>query len=99
MQIPAVSAAPLWLTEHYWPDLSDGLVLLQAQRTTMVGHPVHWLTTVVVPGQQTVLGLFTAPRSDDVQRALRAAGPGADRVSAALHMTAATRRTSRRNTP
>jgi hypothetical protein len=98
VQIPALIGAPLWLTEHYWPDLSDGLVLLQAQRTTMVGHPVHWLTTVVVPGQHTALGLFTAPAPDDVRRALRAAGPGADRVSAALHVTPASTATRRTTT-
>lgn len=89
MQIPALTSAPLWLSEHYWPDLADGLVLTQAQRTAMVGHPVRWLATLIVPGEQTAFGLFTGPTSHQVERALRAAGPGADRVSAALHVTAA----------
>ncbi len=99
MQIPALTSAPLWLTEHYWPDLVDGLVLTQAQRTATVGHPVRWLTTLVVPDQQTAFGLFTAPTSDDVVRALQAAGPGADRVSVALRVTAADRTALRRTTP
>ena len=86
MKIPALTSAPLWLSEHYWPDLADGLVLTQAQRTAMVGRPVHWLATIVVPGQQTAFGLFTGPSSRDVERALLAAGQGADRVSAALHV-------------
>ncbi len=88
VQIPALTSAPLWLSEHYWPDLVDALVLTQAQRTAMVGRPVHWLGTIVVPDQQTAFGLFTGPSSRDVERALLAAGPGADRVSAALHVTA-----------
>ena len=95
MQIPALTSAPLWLSEHYWPALTDGLVLAQAQRTAMVGLPVRWLATVVVPGQQTALGLFTAPGSGDVERALRAAGSDPDRVTAALHVTGTTP-TSRR---
>lgn len=99
MQIPALTSVPLWLSEHYWPDLVDGLVLTQAQRTAMVGHPVRWLATLVVPGQQTAFGLFTAPTSDDVERALTAAGPGADRVSAALRMTAAHPTVLRRTSP
>lgn len=88
MQLPALTSASLWLSEHYWPDLVDRLVLTQAQRTALVGDPVHWLATIVVPGQQTAFGLFTAPTSHDVERALLAAGPGADRVSAALRVTA-----------
>jgi hypothetical protein len=88
VQLPALTSAPLWLSEHYWPDLVDGLVLTQAQRTALVGYPVHWLATIVVPGQQTAFGLFTGPTSHDVERALLAAGPGADRVSAALRVTA-----------
>ena len=88
MQLPDITSAPLWLSEHYWPDLVDGLVLGQAQRTAMVTGPVGWLGTIVVPGQQTAFGLFTGPSSREVERALLAAGPGADRVSAALHVTA-----------
>ena len=88
MQIPVLTSAPLWLSEHYWPDLADGLVITEAQRTAMVGRPVSWLATIVVPGQQTAFGLFTGPSSRDVERALLAAGPGADRVSAALRVSA-----------
>ena len=47
-----------------------------------------WLATIVVPGQQTAFGLFTGPSSRDVERALLAAGPGVDRVSAAWRVTA-----------
>jgi hypothetical protein len=96
VQIPALTSAPLWLSEHYWPDLADGLVLTQAQRTAMVGRPVHWLATIVVPGQQTAFGLFTGPSCRDVERALLAVGPGADRVSAALRVTADDHRPPRR---
>ena len=88
VQLPHITSAPLWLSEHYWPDLVDGLVLGQAQRTAIVGRPVGWLGTIVVPSQQTAFGLFTGPSSREVERALLAAGPGADRVSAALHVTA-----------
>lgn len=88
MQIPALTTAPLWLSEHYWPGLVDGLVLSQAQRTALVGHPVRWLATLVVPGQGTAFGLYGAPTSADVAHALTAAGAGADRVSAALRVTA-----------
>ncbi len=96
MQIPALAGTPLWLSEHYWPDLADGLVLAQAQRTATVGRPVRWVTTLVVTGQQTAFGLFTAPTSDDVGQALVAAGPGADRISAALCVTPADRHVLRR---
>jgi len=99
VQIPALTSEPLWLSEHYWPDLVEGLVLTQAQRTAMVGHPVRWLGTLVLPGQQTAFGLFTGPTSEDVERALRAAGPGVDRVSAALHVTAPDRSQPRRTRP
>ncbi len=88
MQLPDITSAPLWLSEHYWPDLVDGLVLGQAQRTAMVAGPVGWLGTIVVPAQQTAFGLFTGPSSRDVERALLAAGPGVDRVSAAWRVTA-----------
>ena len=99
MQIPAVTSAPLWLSEHYWPDLVDGLVLGQAQRTAMVGRPVHWLGTIVVPAQQTAFGLYSGPSSRDVERTLLAAGSGADRVSAALHVTADRHQPLRRALP
>jgi len=83
-----MTSTPLWLSEHYWPDLVDGLVLGRAQRTAMVARPVGWLGTIVVPAQQTAFGLFTGPSAREVEQALLAAGPGADRVSAALHVTA-----------
>jgi hypothetical protein len=99
VQIPTLTSAPLWLSEHYWPDLVDGLVLGQAQRTAIVGRPVGWLGTIVVPAQQTAFGLFTGPSSREVERALLAAGPGADRVSAALHVTADRHQPLRRALP
>lgn len=88
VRTPALTSSQVWLTEHYWPDLVDGLVLTQAQRTSMVGGSVRWLATIVLPGEQTAFGLFTGPSSRDVERALLAAGPGADRVTAALRVTA-----------
>lgn len=88
MQNPDLTSAPLWLSEHYWPDLAERGLLTRVRRTALVGQPVHWLATIVVPAQQTVFGLFTGPSSRDVERALIAAGPGSDRVSAALHVTA-----------
>jgi hypothetical protein len=88
VQLPDITSAPLWLSEHYWPDLADGLLLGQAQRTAIVGRPVHWLGTIVVPAQQTAFGLYSGPSSREVEHTLRAAGSGADRVSAALHVTA-----------
>ena len=99
MQLPALTSAPLWLSEHYWPDLVDGLVLGQAQRTAMVTGPVGWLGTIVVPAQQTAFGLYTGPSSREVERALLAAGPGADRVSAALHVTTDHQQLLRRTLP
>jgi hypothetical protein len=99
VQFPALTSAPLWLSEHYWPDLTDGLVLTQAQRTAMVGPPVRWLATLVLPGEGTAFGLFTSPSLHDVEQALRAAGPEADRVSAALSVTATDREVLRRSNP
>jgi len=99
VQLPDITSAPLWLSEHYWPDLVDGLVLGQAQRTAMVAGPVGWLGTIVVPAQQTAFGLFTGPSSREVERALLAAGPGADRVSAALHVTTCHHQPLRRALP
>jgi hypothetical protein len=89
VQIPALTSRPLWLSEHYWPGLADGLVLAQVQRCALVPDGVRWLATVVVPGQQTAFGLFTALDGSDVERALTVAGARSDRVSAALQVTAA----------
>ena len=83
---PLRTSSPLWLSEHYWPALTDGLVLAQAQRTAEVGQAVDWLATLVVPDQQTVFALFAAHSSIDVARALRATGVDADRVSPALRL-------------
>lgn len=77
------------MSEHYWPGLLDGLVLAHAQRTALVSDAVSWQATVVVSGQQTAFGLFTARDAADVERALAIAGARADRVTAALHLTAA----------
>ncbi len=84
---PCRTSSPLWLSEHYWPALTDGLVLAQAQRTAEVGQYVAWLATLVVPDQQTVFALFAAHSLNDVARALRGTGADADRVTAALRLS------------
>ena len=88
MQIPPLASAPLWMSEHYWPGLVDGLVLAQAQRTALVQPPAKWVATVVVPGEQTAFGLFMAPDESHLREALAVAGVTADRLSAALQLTA-----------
>ena len=89
MQIPALTSRPLWLSEHYWPGLADGLVLAQVQRCALVPDGIRWLATVVVPGQDSAFGLFAAGDGTDVERALAIAGARSERISPALHVTAA----------
>ena len=89
MQIPPLATTPVWVSEHYWPGLLDGVVLAQAQRTAMVHAPVTWLCTVVLADQQTAFGLFTADELSHIELALAVAGARADRLSAAVHFTAA----------
>ncbi len=62
-----MAAQPVWVTEHYWPGVVDELVLAQAQRLS---------GALVLPGQQTVFGLFLADGPDDVREAVaRVAAP------------------------
>jgi len=78
-QAGAMTSQPIWVTEHYWPDVADELVLAQAQRLAQV--PTWW-GTVVLPGQQTVFGLFLADGPDQVRTAVaRVAAPS-------VHVTA-----------
>ncbi len=68
-----MAAQPVWVTEHYWPGVVDELVLAQAQR---LSGARDWWGTLVLPGQQTVFGLFLADGPDDVREAVaRVAAP------------------------
>jgi hypothetical protein len=80
---------PLWLSEHYWPDLDDVLALGLASRTRAVRGPVRWLSTLLVPGQRTAFALFAARSAAEVDQALRATGAPADRVEQVLRLAAA----------
>jgi hypothetical protein len=74
-----MTAQPIWVTEHYWPGVADELVLAQAQRLARVAD---WWGTIVLPGQQTVFGLFLAEGPDEVRAAVaRVAAPS-------VHVTA-----------
>ena len=57
----AVRAQAIWVTEHYWPGLTDELVLAQAERLSRLPE---CRTTVVLPGQQTAFGFFDAATDD-----------------------------------
>jgi len=57
----------IWVSEHYWPDLSGELITAQAQRLARAGGPV---ATVVLPDEQTAFGLHQASGPKDVERAL-----------------------------
>lgn len=78
-------AQPIWVTEHYWPDVADELVLAQAQRLALVGD---WWGTVVLPGQQTVFGLFLSNGPDDVRTALARVAVTSTHVTAGLVLSA-----------
>lgn len=85
------SGTHLWLAEHYWPDLDDAAALARAARAERVARPVRWVTSLLVPGQRTVFGLFTAHGEADVVRALAEVDEAADRVDVVLHLPAADR--------
>jgi hypothetical protein len=75
---PRLDVDPVWVTEHYWPGVADELVLAQAQR---LAHVLGWLTTIVMPAEQTAFGLYAAPGTDDVRRALAHVGSRAATIS------------------
>lgn len=52
-----MTAQPIWVTEHYWLEVADELVLAQTQRLARVAD---WWGTIVLPSQQIVFGLFMA---------------------------------------
>ena len=81
----------LWLAEHYWPDLDEAATLGRASRARQVEPPVRWVTSLLLPAQRTVFGLFRASGPADVVRALAQVGVVADRVDRVLHLPAATR--------
>ena len=89
MQMPPLATTPVWVSEHYWPGLLDSVVLAHAQRTAIFHAPVTWLGTVVLADQQTAFGLFTAGDLSRLEQALAVAGARADRLSAAVQLTAA----------
>lgn len=79
----AVRAQAIWVTEHYWPGLTDELVLAQAERLSRLPE---CRTTVVLPGQQTAFGFFDAATDDDVRRALARVGVAAAAVTPGWHL-------------
>jgi hypothetical protein len=86
MAEPRLDVGPVWLTEHYWPGVAEELVLAQAQR---LGHVCGWLTTIVMPGQQTAFGLYAALGADDVRKALASVGSRAAAISPGWRLTPA----------
>ena len=87
-QLPRLTASSVWLSEHYWPDLGEGLVLAQVQRAALVRPPVRWVATFVLPGQQLALCVLAGPSQAEVTRSLSLAGIHPDRVNTALHVIA-----------
>jgi len=80
-----MTAQPIWVTEHYWPDVAEELVLAQAQRLALVSG---WWGTIVLPGQQTVFGLFLSDGPDDVRAALASVAVPSSHVTPGLVMSA-----------
>lgn len=76
-----MTAEPIWVTEHYWPDVAEELVLAQAQR--LAGVP-GWWGTIVLPGQQTVFGLFMSDGPDELRAALARVAVPSTHVTAGL---------------
>lgn len=66
-----IHAQAIWVSEHYWPGVADELVFAQAQRLAGVDG---CLSAVVLTGQETVMGLFTAEAAADVEARLAAIG-------------------------
>jgi len=79
-----MTSQPIWVTEHYWPDVADELVLAQAQRLAQVPT---WRATIVLPGQQTVFGLFLADGPDEVRTAVARVAAASVHVTAGLLLT------------
>lgn len=80
-QAERMTAQSIWVTEHYWPDVAEELVLAQAQRLARAGD---WWGTIVLPGQQTVFGLFLADGPEDVRAALARVAVPSNHVTAGL---------------
>ncbi len=83
-----LNVEPIWLSEHYWPGVAAELVLAQSGRLSRVGR-VAWMGSVVVPGQQSALGLFGASDADDVRRSLALVGVPTEQISAGWHLSGA----------
>jgi hypothetical protein len=81
----AMSAQPIWVTEHYWPGVADELVLAQAQRLARVAD---WWGTIVLPGQQTAFGIFLSEDPDAVRAAVARVAAPSVHVTAGLVLSA-----------
>jgi len=84
-RLDVMTAQPIWVTEHYWPDVADELVLAQAQRLALVGD---WWGTIVLPGQQTVFGLFISDGPEEVRTALARVAVPSTHVTAGFVLSA-----------
>jgi hypothetical protein len=89
VQTDELDDRPLWLSEHYWPDLDDASALALASRARAVRGPVRWLSTLLVPGQRTAFALFAGHTAAEVEQALRATGARSDRLERVLRLAAA----------
>ena len=74
----AIKAQAIWVSEHYWPGLSDELVLAQAERLSRLPS---CRTTVVLPGQQTAFAFFDAGDDSEVRATLAGSGIAAAAVT------------------
>lgn len=79
MSVPRVD--DVFATEHFWPSLAPELVMALAQR---MGRAPGWRATVLLPAQQTAIGLFTASGADDVAAALAQVALPAHGISPAM---------------
>lgn len=77
MSTVTIHARAIWVSEHYWPGVADELVLAQAQRLAGVDG---CLSAVVLTGQETVIGLYTADTAAEVEARLAAVGFGTEVV-------------------
>jgi len=91
-----MAAQPVWVTEHYWPGVVDELVLAQAQR---LSGARGWWGTLVLPGQQTVFGLFLADGPDDVREAVARVAAPSIHVTPGLLLGAASLAAPERQSP
>ena len=80
-RLVVMTAQPIWVTEHYWPDVAEELVLAQAQRLARVSD---WWGTIVLPGQQTVFGLFLSSGPEELRAALAQVAVPSTHVTAGL---------------